>query len=147
MSKLNANESLNSSISLLEQKRERDFLDLKHQLRLTGESLKPANIVRSAVQDIVGSKQAKSFLIKAAIGLAIGFVATKVVKRNHSNKHKNGFLGDALQYGMGMLAAQRNNLIKAAGIYVAKQVISKIRERRQRRRYLNDGEYVLHEDL
>lgn len=147
MSKSNATESLNSSISLLEQKRERDFLDLKHQLRLTGESLKPANIIRSAVQDIAGSKQVRSFLIKAAIGLAVGFVATKVIKRKQANDNKLGFLSDALQYGMGMLSAQRNNLIKAAGIYVAKQVISKIRERRQRRRYLNDGEPVHHTDL
>lgn len=147
MSKSNATESLNSSISLLEQKRERDFLDLKHHLRLTGESLKPANIIRSAVHDIAGSKQVRSFLIKAAIGVAVGFVATKVIKGKQAKENKHGFLSDALQYGMGMLASQRNNLIKAAGIYVAKQVITKIRERRQRRRYLNDGEPVHHTDL
>jgi len=147
MSKSNANESLNSSISLLEQKRERDFLDLKQHLRLTGESLKPANIIKSAVQDIAGSTQVRSFLVKAAIGLAVGFIATKVIKRKHDTQNKSVFLSDALQYGMGMLASQRNNLIKAAGIFVAKQVISKIRERRQRRRYLHDGEPVHHSDL
>lgn len=141
MSKVNPNESLNSSISLLEQKRQRDFLDLKQQLRLTGESMKPANLLKGAVRDIVGSPQMKSILIKAAVGLALGFITKKLITRQQRNNKKQ-ILGNALQYGISFLASKRNNFLKAAGIYVANQLIQTIRERRLQRRYLKDGQAV-----
>lgn len=141
MSNVNANDSLSSSISLLEQKRQRDFLDLKQQMRLTGESLKPVNLIKGAVRDIAGSPQMKSILIKAAVGLAIGFIAKKIITSQRRNNKKQ-ILGNALQYGISLLASRRNNLLKAAGIFVANQLIETIRERRLRRRHLKDGQPV-----
>ena len=141
MSKVNPNDSLNSSISLLEQKRQRDFLDLKQQLRLTGESMKPANLLKGAVRDIVGSPQMKSILIKAAVGLALGIITKKLITHQQHNNKKQ-ILGNALQYGISFLASKRNNFLKAAGIYAANQLIETIRERRLQRRHLKDGQAV-----
>lgn len=145
MSKVNPNDELNSNISLLEQKRDKDFLELKQQLRLTGESMKPSNLIKGAVKDISGSSQLRSMLIKAGIGLALGFVAKKLITKQRRN-NKNQILGNALQYGISFLAAKRNNLIKAAGIYVANSLIEAIRERRMRRRHLKNGEAYSHLD-
>lgn len=145
MSKVNPNDELNSNISLLEQKRDKDFLELKQQLRLTGESMKPSNLIKGAVKDISGSNQLRSMLIKAGIGLALGFVAKKLITKQRRT-NKNQILGNAIQYGISFLAAKRNNLIKAAGIYVANSLIEAIRERRMRRRHLKNGEVYPHLD-
>jgi hypothetical protein len=138
MSKINPSDSLNSSISLLEQKRNQDFMDLKQQLRTTGESMKPANLIKSAVRDISSSPQLKSILIKAAIGLAAGYIAKRLVTRQRRN-NKNEILGNALQYGISFLAARQNNLLKSAGIFVANHLIETIKRRRMERRLEREG--------
>ena len=142
MNKINPSDSLNSSISLLEQKRAADFIPLKQQLRETGESLKPGNIIKSAVRDISGSSHFKSVLIKAAIGLAIGFVAKKVVTSQKHDK-KTRLMGNALQYGLSFLAANRNNFIQSAGSYAVRQLVGAYKKRRMRR-HLSNG--VPHEN-
>ena len=141
MSKVNPNDSLNSSISLLEQKRQKDFQELKQQLRVTGESMKPANLIKSAVRDLTGSSQFKSVMIKAAIGLVAGIIAKKLIAKQQHNS-KNQMLGNAVQYGISFLAAKRNSFLKAAGIYVANKLMETIREHRLRRRQLKDGTLV-----
>lgn len=141
MSKVNPNDSLNASISLLEQKRQKDFQELKQQLHVTGESMKPANLIKSAVRDITGSSQFKSVLIKAAIGLAAGIIAKKLLQRQ-KRTYKNQILGNAVQYGISFLAAKRNSFLKAAGIYVANQLLETFREHRLRRRQLKDSTLV-----
>lgn len=138
MGKINPTESLNTNISLLEQKRAADLNALKEQLRMTGESMKPRNLIKDVMRDITGSHQFRSVLIKAALGIALGIVAKKLVtSQNHNKKHRA--LGNALQYGISFLAAERNNLIKSAGMYAANHVIQSIRERRMRRRHLSNG--------
>jgi hypothetical protein len=138
MSKVSPNDSLNENISLLEQKRAAEFNELKQQLRMTGESLKPANLLKGVVKDITGSSQFRSVLIKAGIGLALGFVANKLVtSKSHNKSHR--MIGNALQYGISFLAADRGNLLKSAGMFAANSVIQAIRERRMHRRHLNNG--------
>lgn len=137
--KINPSDSLNSSISFLEQKRNNELQELKQQLRYTGESLKPANLLKSVVKDMTSSPQFKSIVIKAAIGIAAGFLAKKLLTKQRSNM-KNQLLGNAIQYGVTFLASKRNNFLKAAGIYVANQLIETIRERRLQRRHLKYGE-------
>ena len=55
---------------------------------------------------------------------------------------KKQILGNALQYGISFLASKRNNMLKAAGVYVANQIIESIRERRLRNRHMQNGEHV-----
>ncbi len=138
MSKVSPNDSLNMSLSLLEQKRAAEFQDLKHQLHMTGESLKPANILKGVVRDITGSTQFRSVLIKAVIGLALGVVAKKLVTNQSHNKTHRA-VGNALQYGISFLAADRGNLLKSAGMYAANHIIQTIRERRMQKRHLQNG--------
>ncbi len=138
MAKVTPTDSLNTRISLLEQKRKADFNALKEQLRTTGESMKPANLIKGALRDISGSHQFRSVIIKAALGIALGFVAKKLVTSKSENK-THRVVGNALQYGISFLAAERNNIIKSAGMYAANHVIQSIRERAMRRRHLRNG--------
>lgn len=136
--------SLNASIAKLEQKKDAQLQSLKGQLRATGESLKPGNIIKGAVRDLTQSGPLKSFLIKAAIGLAAGFVAKKVFNKiSHDNvsRRKRNIWGNALQYGISYLAANKNQLLKSAGIYVAHSLITGIQNRRHRKHHSNGVEH------
>ena len=138
MSKVNPNDALNKKISLLEQKRAAEFQGLKQQLHMTGESLKPANILKGVVRDITGSSQFRSVLIKAAVGIVLGIVAKKLVtSQSHNKTHRA--VGNALQYGISFLAAERGNLLKSAGMYAANHILQSIREKRMQRRHLSNG--------
>ena len=139
MAKENPNDALSNSISFLEQKRRQEMEDLKQQLRYTGESLKPANLLKSAVSDLTSSPQFKSILIKAAIGLAAGLIAKQLLAR-HQKSQKNQLINNAITYGVSFLASKRNNFLKAAGIYVANSLMETIRERRLQRHHLKYGE-------
>lgn len=136
MDTVNPTDSLNASIAMLEQKRATDFRSLKEQLHTTGESLKPANLIRGAVRDVVGSPQLKSILIKTAIGLAAGFIAKKLVTRQQTSTKKQ-ILGNALQYGITLLASNQNTMIRTAGVLVAKSILNGIKNRRAKRHHSN----------
>ena len=141
MSKVNPTESLNASIAMLEQKKTEEFQTLKDQLRSTGESLKPANLIKGAIREVTGSSQVRSVLIKAALGLAAGFIAKKIVTRTQHNK-KNRIVGNALQYGLAFLASNQNNLLKTAGIAVANSLLTSLKNRRMRRHHSNGVEHT-----
>src|SRR5688500_5827518 len=138
MSKINPTDSLNASIPRLAQERDGDFLALREHLRATGESMQPANLIKGALRDIAGSHQFKSVLIKAALGIGLGVIAKKLVTSQSENKTHRA-VGNALQYGISFLAAERNNLIKSAGMYAANTLIQAIRERRMAKRHLRNG--------
>jgi|SRR5688572_33227429 len=139
MNKPNPTDTLNSKITLLEQKRNQHFTDLKQQLRDTGESMKPANLIKGAIRDLTTSKQLKSMLIQAAIGFAAGYVLKKIITKNKDNA-KNRMIGNALQYGLSFLASKRNNMLKAAGLYVANHFMEAYKQRRHERQLLKQGE-------
>jgi hypothetical protein len=143
MNKDNPTESLNASIAMLEQQKTQEFQTLKDQLRATGESLKPANLIKGAMRDITGSPQLKSILIKAAIGIVAGIVAKKLVTstQHHHNK-KNRMIGNALQYGMAFLASNRNDMLKTAGVAVANSIMTGLKNRRLRRQQSNGVEHT-----
>ena len=142
MNKDNPTESLNASIAMLEQKKTEEFQTLKNQLRATGESLKPANLIKGAMRDITGSPQLKSILIKTAIGLAAGFVAKQIVNKTQQHNKKNRMIGNALQYGMAFLASNRNSMLKTAGIAVANSILTGLKNRRMRKLHSNGVEHT-----
>lgn len=58
---------------------------VREQFQLTYESLKPLNLLRSAVTQVTSSPDLKGNLAKAALGIASGFIVKKVVE--FSSKH------------------------------------------------------------
>lgn len=112
---MNPSEMLNERIALLERQRETDLLALKYQLHETGQSLKPSNIVKSAMQDVAGNDQVRSIFKKAVIGIAIGLVAKVVLSRNKKNRKPANLMRTALSIGINMLISNRYTLLKSAG--------------------------------
>ena len=141
MSKINPEDSLNASIAALEQKKQEEFQSLKQQLRSTGESMKPGNLIKSALRDVSSSPQLKSLLIKTVIGLAVGYVAKRLIAKGQTNK-KHQLLGNALQYGATFLAANQSALLKTAGTAVATGLIAAIKNRKSKRHHTNGVDHT-----
>lgn len=136
MAKLNPEDSLNASIAALEQQKQEELLSLKQHLHSTGESMKPGNLIKSALRDVTSSPQIKSLIIKTVIGLAVGYVAKRLIAKTQKN-NKNQMLGNALQYGVSFLASNQNTILKTAGIAVANGLISAVKNRRAKRQHTN----------
>ena len=127
---------LNAAIQALETRRKNELIEMKKQLRLTGQSLKPGNLIKSAISDVTSSHHLKSYLIKAGIGLAVGLI-TKRLTRNHllhrPPRKKNNFFSEIADAGMKHLTTKRSAIIEAAIPIVAGIIIKLIQSRRRNR--------------
>ena len=95
----NQNEELDIAIELLERKRALKFEELKYQLNVTYESVKPINILNQTLIDLKESPGVKSNLFQSAISLAGGYFSKRLLLgKSHSMFKK--ILGYVLQYGV-----------------------------------------------
>ena len=74
MKKLNPQEELEQRIAFLKVKRDQDLMLLKYQYSETIDSLKPTNIIKTAIVDYVTAPNLKTQLLFGAIGLAKNYV-------------------------------------------------------------------------
>jgi hypothetical protein len=73
---------LQAQIDRLEAQRAETFLGIKNQLRLTGQSLKPANMLRDAAKDIIESRDLKKLAIQAAGAVLAAFVLRQIIQKS-----------------------------------------------------------------
>ncbi|MEP6701193.1 MAG: hypothetical protein ABJA85_07750 [Bacteroidota bacterium] len=131
MSKTNLTDNINALILTLEDQRKQDFQVLKQQLKVTGESLKPVNLIKSAVAEVTGNKELKSYLIQAGIGLAVGFFAKKLLANSKATT-TSSLLGSVAAVGLKRLTPTQAALIRLAAPIVfgfVVKTISKIRKK------------------
>lgn len=128
---LNQTQDIDAAIKALEERRMMELNALKDQLRETGQSLKPANIIKSAVNDLSSNSKLKSYLIKAGIGLAIGLISKRLLKskkkiqpENHISKILTGGL-------LGKLSPTQIKLIEIAAPIIIGLVIKAIHSKQK----------------
>lgn len=68
---------LKENIAVLAFKQEEDLTILKRQFELTYDSLRPANLIKSAIIDMASVSGLKSTLVSNAIGLTTGYLSKK----------------------------------------------------------------------
>jgi len=112
-----ATDSLNRDILLLEEKRCKEFNNLKEQLHTTYESLKPINLIKSTIIDVTQSPDIKEGMGKAAIGMASGYLLKKLVFGSSINPFKK-LAGVAFQAIVTNVAAKNSDKIKETGINI-----------------------------
>ncbi len=104
-------DSLREEIRELEIKQEAEGKVLKAQLKVTYEYLKPSNILRSVVKDIVSSETLKNDFINTAASYTSGLLTKKLIV----GKSQNPFLkiiGLGIQFGITALVNKNYNSIK-----------------------------------
>lgn len=76
MKTTNKMEELSEKITLLRQKKQFEWQLLQEQFKSTKENLKPANIIKNSLKEVISSPEIKSSLVNAAINLSTKFITT-----------------------------------------------------------------------
>lgn len=95
----NQNTALEEAITRLEMERDMKFDDLKNQMTLTFQSMKPINILRGTLDDLKQFPEVKSNIVQLATSLVGGYLSKKLLVGNPKSTFKK-ILGYLLQYGI-----------------------------------------------
>lgn len=72
-------------IQALEIKKQEDWLALKLQFTETYESLKPINLIKNSLNELMESSEIQTEALNASIGFASGYLAKKIVVGDSDN--------------------------------------------------------------
>ncbi len=97
MSRTNQAVLLQQQINHLQQQQQKQVADVKAAATILVESVKPINILKSAVHSITTEPTIKENVVDAAVGLVTGLITKKLVVGKSSNIFKK-LLGDGIQF-------------------------------------------------
>lgn len=121
MHHLDPTTELKDRILLLEHKRAAELNLLRAQFKYTAESLKPSNIIKSALRETDNSPGLMDKMIGAVMGLIAGYLAKKILTGESKNLFKKVF-GVLIQVVVTNLVAKNSEFIKSAGRNLAKKI-------------------------
>lgn len=84
MQKPNPTQALKESIRLLEIRQAEEGREFKEQFKLTYESLKPANIIKSTIRDLATSVEVKNNLFDTVVSLFSNYMAKRILTDSKS---------------------------------------------------------------
>ncbi|MDP2058487.1 MAG: hypothetical protein U1C58_13000 [Flavobacteriaceae bacterium] len=99
MREINTETDLRSAIEDLEIRQSEEGQQLKQQFRLTYESVKPINLIKSTFKEAAESTDLKNNILSTAFGLATGFVS-KTAFIGLSNNPIKKIIGNGLLFGV-----------------------------------------------
>lgn len=79
MSKPNATDSLRENIRLLEIRQAEEAIQLKDQFRITYESLKPVNLIKRTLQELVESTEVKNNLFESLLAIISAYLSKTII--------------------------------------------------------------------
>lgn len=97
---------LDDAIAILEAKQKIEFVELKTQMNIFYEELRPTNILQNTIKNFSSNPNIKSNIINSALSLASGYVSGKLVN-NASNSMFKKIAGYSLQYLMTNFIAKK----------------------------------------
>jgi hypothetical protein len=114
MIKLNSTTDIKQLILQLENQQAIELKELRQQLHLTFESIKPINLVKNTFKEVVASEELTDNIVNTSVGLAAGYVSkTLFEKASHSPFRK--LMGTALLFGVTNLVAKNPHTVKSIG--------------------------------
>jgi hypothetical protein len=117
MQKITSAAELTNAIQILEAEQAEHGRQLKEQFRLTFESIKPLNLLKSTINDITSSPWLIENIIGAALGLASGYFSKKIIIGASANRFRK-LLGSVLQFGVTNLISQHPDALKSFGLSI-----------------------------
>lgn len=94
---------------------------MREQLRLAYESIKPVNLVKSALKEAVSSQELKDHVLNAAVGLTAGYLSRKLFTGDESSPFKR-LLGAILSLGVTMAVAKNPEEVKEFGMKILNMI-------------------------
>lgn len=95
----NYNTDLDKEIARLEVEREVKMRELKHQLAITYDSVKPINLLKETLDDFQNTPDVKANILQSTLSIAGGYLSKKLVMGKSNSIFKKIF-GYVLQYGV-----------------------------------------------
>lgn len=115
---------LREKIALLKIQQAKQLAALKHQFDATYESIKPINILKNTLHDVVTSPELKNLLLNNVIGLGSGYVSKKIISGISRHPLVN-LVGSLLQMAVSANVAEHPDGIKTAGKNIFKFLFTK----------------------
>ena len=112
MEKITSTIKLRESILLLEIKQANEERLLKEQFKITCESLKPANLLKHTLNELVTSPNLKGTILNTGLSLVAGYLSKKVVVGSTINPLKK-VLGTLLQVTVSNLVSKNSDKIES----------------------------------
>jgi hypothetical protein len=114
MQTINSESSLREAILQLERKRADEGNRLKEEFMLTLEGLKPVNLLKSAVKDLVKPAELTTSIITTAAGLGSGYLA-KILAGTVTKSPFKRVLGTAAMLGISNIVARNPEKVRLLG--------------------------------
>jgi hypothetical protein len=115
---------LRAAILLLEIKQANEGKLLKEQFKVTYESLKPVNLIKSTISELVSAPDLKGDLLNASISHAAGYLTKKTIIGETRNPLKE-LAGSLIQMGVTSLVAKNAEGLKSLAIELISKIINK----------------------
>lgn len=104
----NQNIVLDEAIARLEVERDIKWNELKNQLDVTFQSMKPIHLLNGVLEDIKEFPEVKSNLLQVALSFAGGYLSKKIVFGKSRSTFKK-ILGSLVQYGITNFISKKVN--------------------------------------
>jgi hypothetical protein len=124
MQNITSTAELKHAIQLLEVEQAIQGQQLKKQFYLTCNSLKPVNLLKSTLNEIVSSPYLIDNILSTALGLATGYLSKKIFIGTSGNLFRKLF-GSVLQLGVTKVVSQHPDAIKSFGQLIFQHFLHK----------------------
>ena len=111
MTKQNAVNSLKESIRRVEIRQAEEGKILKNQFRITYESLKPVNLIKSSMKEIASSVEIKNSVFETIASIVTGYLSQKLIVNSKSNVFMK-ILGIVMQFGVTNLISKNSEDVR-----------------------------------
>jgi hypothetical protein len=122
MEKITTTTSLKDAISELEKQRNFQERRLEENWEYLTESIRPVNIIKRTLHDILPTEHSKNNLLGSAIGLGTGFITKKLFVGKTPGFVKS-LLGNIIQWSITALVAKNSNKLKLGGQTLIRKII------------------------
>ncbi len=112
MQNITTTAQLKDAIQLLELEQTYKAMLLKEQFHLTYESLKPVNLLKGTLKDIITSPNLIDTILGSVVGMATGYISKRIFIGTSGNIIRKLF-GSALQVGVTNVVSQHPDAIKS----------------------------------
>ncbi|PJB13881.1 MAG: hypothetical protein CO118_11490 [Flavobacteriales bacterium CG_4_9_14_3_um_filter_32_8] len=112
MAKITSITELNKAILLLEDQQTLEGTLLKERFKITYESLRPINLIKSTFNELVSAPDFKEDLLNTSLSLAAGYFSKKLAIGSTNNPFKQ-ILGSFLQMGVTSIVSKNSDDIKS----------------------------------
>jgi hypothetical protein len=117
---------LKNAIQLLEVEQAIDARNLKDQFYITYESLKPVNLFRNTLFEVISTPNLVDNILGTAAGLVTGYLSKKIVIGASGNILRKLF-GSVMQLGVTNIVTQHPDTVKSIGQYIIQNILHKKR--------------------